>query len=480
MTTGLPPLILAANRAPFDVDYHGRPMLASGGLAAALAGLERRRGIHWVACARTRIERALAEGARPDRDPDDSPSLVSYAPVEPQAYEPHYSMVANPVLWLIHHGLTEMLRGEHVGPGFDRAWRSGYRAVNETVARHLARMCVRLPDAHVLIQDYHLHLTGGLLRERVPEAVVHHFLHVPWSEPSAWSVLPAGMVCQILHGLLGVDALGLQTRNDVERFLLSCEMYLGARVDWSSGSVRYGRREVHVSAHPVPLDLLSLRSQNDAPEVAAEALRLSAMRPELLVLRVDRADPTKNIVAGFGAFARMLQEHPELHGRVQFWALLEPSRMEIPLYRDHLLDAQVAAEAVNRRFERPGWRPIWLSLDHGRPTVLAALQQFDCLLVNARRDGMNLVAKEGALINRRNGTIALSTAAGAHHELQGAVVSIEPTDELDTARALHRCLVMPPAERERRALLAADRVGSRSIDTWLSELIGDLEFRERA
>jgi trehalose-6-phosphate synthase len=110
------------------------------------------------------------------------------------------------------------------------------------------------------------------------------------------------------------------------------------------------------------------------------------------------------------------------------------------------------ATAINRRFARRAWRPIWLSPDHARPIVLAALQLFDCLLVNPVRDGMNLVAKEGAPLNRRDGTIVLSTTAGAHREL-----------------------LLPPGERHRRARLVADRAGVRGTEDWVAELLADLE-----
>ena len=468
------PVVLAANRAPFDVDEQGRVSPAPGGLAAALAGLEQRSGRHWVACARTVAERALAEGAVAAWRGDGRSLRISYAPVDPAAYALHYATVANPALWLLHHGLAAALPEDALGPKLHRAWHLGYRPVNSTMASHTAAVCARLARPAVLVQDYHLHLTAALLRGQAPHAALHHFLHVPWPEPTTWDALPAALVRQLLVGLLGSDALAFQTPQDAARFLATCEERLCTRVDWARGAVAHSGRQVSVRAHPMPLDRERLRREAAAPEVAAEATRLAARRPEWLLLRVDRADPTKNVVAGFRAYARFLAEHPELHGRVEFWALVQPSRLDIAMYRDHLMAVEAAAAAVNRQFERPGWQPVWLSLDHHRPTVLAALRQFDCLLVNAARDGMNLVAKEGALLNERDGSIVLSTATGAYNELHGCVLGVDPVDEGATARAIHRSLTLARGERRWRARTAAHRAGARTIDDWLGEMLDDL------
>jgi trehalose 6-phosphate synthase len=114
-------------------------------------------------------------------------------------------------------------------------------------------------------------------------------------------------------------------------------------------------------------------------------------------------------------------------------------------------------------------------VDHGRPTVLAAFQLFDCLLVNPLRDGMDLVAKEGALLNRRAGTLVLSSRAGAYGELRDAVLGVDPCDEAATARALFKALTLDPSERRRRAGMASATARARDMDTWLAEVIDDLD-----
>jgi trehalose 6-phosphate synthase len=475
-------VVLAANRAPVAIDDHGRMKPAPGGLAAALSGVRERMGPRWVACARTPAERSLATAAtsfHASLRPGGPPMEISYVAVDPADYALHYQTVANPVLWLVQHEMAAQLPPGYLSRGLERAW-NGYRAVNQAIADRLAAVCARLDRPAVLVQDYHLYLTPALLKARAPRAAVHHFVHVPWPAPGAWTGLPSHLLEEILHGILASDAVALQTPTDVDQFLATCEAVLSAPVDRARRMVRHEGRDVPIHSHPVVLDAPALRQEAAAPDVAAEMVRLAARRPEMLVVRADRADPTKNIVAGFRAYARMLEEHPELRCRVEFWAFPQPTRLEIPLYRAYLAEIERAADAVNRRFQRPGWRPVWLSIGNQRATVLAALQLFDCLLVNPVRDGMNLVAKEGALLNGRDGTLVLSIRAGAYSELRGAVLAVDPSDETATARALFHALTLDVRERRRRTRLAAAVVAARGTDIWLAELLADLDAAARS
>ena len=144
----------------------------------------------------------------------------------------------------------------------------------------------------------------------------------------------------------------------------------------------------------------------------AEEERLLSWRPEKLILRVDRTDLSKNIVRGFLAYERMLEDHHELHGEVQFWAYLQPSRQDIDDYRAYLGSVLSVAARINRKFSRGGWTPIRVEVDDVMARALAGYRQFDVLLVNPIYDGMNLVAKEGVICNRREGVLVLSENAG--------------------------------------------------------------------
>ena len=151
---------------------------------------------------------------------------------------------------------------------------------------------------------------------------------------------------------------------------------------------------------------------------------------EFTVLRVDRAEPSKNIVRGFHAFGRFLEAHPEFVGRVNFVAILVPSRMDVIEYQSYLDDVSSIAGRINARYANveTSWQPINLIMGENYPRALAAMKWYDVLMVNSIIDGMNLVAKEGCLLNERNGVLILSEGAGAAVQLGDDALMIAPAD----------------------------------------------------
>ncbi|MGI8777052.1 MAG: trehalose-6-phosphate synthase [Acidimicrobiales bacterium] len=177
---------------------------------------------------------------------------------------------------------------------------------------------------------------------------------------------------------------------------------------------------------------------------------LAERRREHLILRVDRADPSKNILRGFKAYDTMLADHPELRGRVTFLALVQPSRGDVEQYVDYLEAIRGAVAQVNDRHGNAEWQPVELSLEGDFDEVVAAYRSFDVLVVNPVADGMNLVAKEAALLNTNDGVLALSENAGAHEELGEFAVTLYPFDTQQQADAMFAALTMDPQQRRDR------------------------------
>jgi trehalose 6-phosphate synthase len=198
-------------------------------------------------------------------------------------------------------------------------------------------------------------------------------------------------------------------------------------------------------------------------------------RPPQLVLRVDRTDPSKNIVRGFYAFALLLERHPELHGQVGMIALLAPSRQNIPEYAEYAREVEAAARDVNDRFGRDGWQPVELDVADDFLRSIAGYKQFDVLFVNPVFDGLNLVAKEAFLVNERDGVLVLSENAGAHEELADWALTVNPLDVSGQAEALYAALTLEPAERRRRAEAIRAHVRRHDIREWIDAQLADLD-----
>jgi len=313
-----------------------------------------------------------------------------------------------------------------------------------------------------------------MLRKAMPDAIIQFFLHVPWATPQYWKVLPKDMRDAILEGLLGCDIVGFQSSLDVRNFLLTCEENLGLQVDERERAVVAGGRIVYARHYPISVDVASTTRLAASRAVKRQEEAIATWRPLRLIARIDRTDPSKNIVRGFIAYEKLLRYHPDLRGQVQFWAFLQPSRQDVAAYSRYLRNIRQTAGRINSEFGSPEWQPIRLEIAESERKAIAAMKNFDVLLVNPVYDGLNLVAKEGALVNAKDGVIVLSENAGAHEELREHVLSVNPFDVEATAAAMYTGLTMPVEDRHRLNEGARGVVRTNDIARWISNQVQDL------
>src|ERR1700694_2766839 len=437
--------LVVANRAPHEPRPEGGFTRGAGGVITALLTFAEVAGADWVACARNDAERKLIEerGTTWNSPLIRTETRLHYATPTPEQYEQHYSVISNPVLWFIQHYLWDLAHQPLINGRIHKAWRDGYIQVNKQVAQKVVDVGRQRPDRPlVLVHDYQLYLVPELVREQLPGAIIQHFIHIPWPTPQYWKVLPREMRDAILRGLLGCDIVGFQSSLDVRNFLMTCEENAGLQVDTKERAVLLDGRIVYARHYPISTEVSSTTRLAFSHGVMVEERKLRDWRPKYLIARVDRTDPSKNIVRGFLAYEKLLSHHPELRGEVQFWAFLQPSRQDVTVYRNYLRRVRQVAMRINSQYAGQGWMPIRLEFGENVRKAMAALRNFDVLLVNPVYDGLNLVVKEGALVNRSEGVIVLSENAGAHEELQPHVLSINPFDIEATAQAMHDGLMM--------------------------------------
>ena len=482
MTTTRRKLLVVVNRAPvtYQRDTAGRRVArrGGGGVVTALGGLLEHHDVTWVASAMSEEDRAVAAehgGSFGEETADGAAYRLRLVAHDPAAYDRFYSELANPTLWFLQHYLWGLGSAPDFGPSLHEAWADGYVPVNEAFAAATLEELDRVPDAAVLFHDYHLYLAPRLVREARPGVVTSHFVHIPWPEPDYWHALPPELRVAVHEGLLANDVVGFHTDRWRRAFLLAAERLVGARVDRGAGTVEHRGHTTQVVARPISVDPAQFDRLREDPAVLEREGALAARRPEMLVLRVDRTDPSKNIVRGFRAFALLLERHPELHGRVGMVALLAPSRQEIPQYAEYAAEVQAAAREVNERFGRDGWQPVELDVADDFPRSVAGYKQFDVLLANPVFDGLNLVAKEAFLVNDRDGVLVLSENAGVHEELGEWALTVNPVDVSGQADALYTALTLEPAERRRRAAAIREHVRTHDIRKWIEAQLDDLD-----
>jgi trehalose 6-phosphate synthase len=487
--TGRRKLIVVSNRGPvvYDQGEDGQRVTrrGGGGLVTALRSLVEHHDVTWVASAMSDEDRAVAEEA--DGQPidevarGDAPYRLRLVAHDPTAYDWYYNVVANPMLWFIQHYLWGLASAPDVDHGLHHAWSEGYVAVNQGFADAVVAELEREPDAAVFFHDYHLYVAPALVRRRVPDALLSHFVHVPWPMPDYWRVLPEPIRRSIHEGLLANDVISFHTARWRHSFQRSCVDILGVEPDRATFEIPFEGRVARLRARPISVDPGEFDELAESEEILAAEAGIEDSRPEFLVLRVDRTDPSKNVVRGFRAYELYLDAHPEMHERVQMLALLDPSRQDIPEYAEYLGAVQRAARAVNDRFQREGWVPLDVQIQDNFVQAVAAYKQFDVLLVNAIFDGMNLVAKEAPLVNARDGVLVLSENTGAHDELGEWALTVNPFDVAGQAEAIHEALTMAAGERRRRREAIVAHVREHDIGRWIEAQLDDLdEARGRA
>ena len=449
-----------------------------GGVVTALGGLLAHHDVTWVASAMTEEDRAVAaehDGSFVEETADGAAYWLRLVSHEPAAYDRFYKVLANPTLWFLQHYLWGLGSAPDFGPELHEAWSAGYVPVNEAFAAAALEELDREPQAAVLFHDYHLYLAPRLVRAARPDVVTSHFVHIPWPEPDYWHALPKELRSAVHEGLLSNDLVGFHTERWRRAFLLSAERLLGAQVDRRAGTIDHRGRRTRVAAHPIGVDAAEFDRLREDPAVLERGVALAARRPEQLVLRVDRIDPSKNVVRGFRAFALLLERHPELHGHVGMAALLSPSRQDIEQYAEYAAEVEQAARDVNERFGRDGWQPVDLDVADDFPRSVAGYKQFDVLLVNPVFDGLNLVAKEAFLLNECDGVLVLSENAGVHEELGEWALTVNPLDVSGQADALYAALMLDPAERRRRADEIRAHVRTHDIREWIEAQLIELD-----
>jgi trehalose 6-phosphate synthase len=447
-----PRLVLASDRGPVTaVSVAGRRVLTrrSGSVTALLDSAARAldADVSWYAPSASADDDS-ADRERLSREFTRERGYVfEPVPVASDVYDRYYYDAGVRMLWLAHHDLwSEVPTQGTTAPG-DAEFFAGYDAVNRMIA---AAMATGQPadDAMVFFHDYQLSTGAWHLRGARPSVPIGHFLHTPFATPESLGRLPAAVVRHLLTAMLAADLLVFQRAAWARRFAACCEYFLGTPVDRSNGSVRYAGGTTWVRCHPVRIDARQVTAVAGASGTQEWISRLRDESGRLTIVRVDRLDPSKNILRGFAALDQLLTDGQISADEVRFLAFLVPSRPHVREFKAYAREVRAAVASVEARF--PGVISLFLGEDLHR--AMAALSSYDVLLVNALCDGMNLIGQEGPLLNRRNGALILSRGAGCSDVVRdGPIFLDDPLDVPETAAALLSALRLSPAERARRA-----------------------------
>jgi trehalose 6-phosphate synthase len=482
-------LIIATNRGPVEYyqsqDQNLKSRRGAGGMITALIDAGSRMEVTWVAMAMTEGDRiAFREAQKNNNGLLPSPIRgqkmeLRYVAIPKTAYRKYYEQISNRLLWFLQHYMYDPREDSINNEKIQDAWKNGYYTANQAIADAVNVEIERQDSIPVvMLHDYHLYLAPAMIRQRHPTIAMQQFIHIPWPDVRCWHFLPSNIAQAIYTGLVGNDIIGFQTERDARNFLEGARTLLdGAVVDFEEGAVWWQGHRTQARAYPISISVTEERRivQSKSGKRAAE--KILPLLGEKTIMRVDRIEPTKNILKGFQAYAKMLDEHPELLGKVKFIAFLVPSRQSLPEYKRYNADALKIIDEINSKYGTADWEPVHaFTRDNDRTRALAAMSFYDVLLVNPIIDGMNLVAKEGPVVNECNGVLVLSRTAGAFQQLGKAAIPTSPTDVAETAEALYKALMLPADERRIKATLARQIVERNDLNVWLSRQINDINY----
>jgi trehalose 6-phosphate synthase len=471
-------IIVISNREPY---IHNRTpsgvslQIPASGLVAALEPIMRACGGTWIAHGSGTADREVVDARDRIRVPPEAPAYaLRRVWLSDEEQDGYYYGLANEGLWPLCHIAF-------VRPTFRQSDWDQYRAVNARFAQAVVDEATRA-NPIVMVQDYHFALLPKMIRERLPDATIITFWHIPWPNSESFGICPWKE--DIIAGLLGSTVLGFHTQYHCNNFIDTVDAFIESRIDREHASITVAGHETMVRPYPISIEWppAGLVGQKPVAECrAAVRTRLGLPDPVRHAVGIERFDYTKGILDRMRSVDHLLTTHPEWKGRFVFVQVAAPTRSKLSTYAGLQTEAQALAGEINARHADARHPPIVLLIQHAEPEqVFELFRASDVCIVSSLHDGMNLVAKEFvAARDDERGVLILSSFAGASRELPEALI-VNPYDTQAMSQALARALLMPEPEQRARMQAMRDTVRVRNVHRWAGQMLLDAaQLRKR-
>jgi trehalose 6-phosphate synthase len=496
---GEAPIVIASNRGPIRFQNENlKPVVGSGGLVTAIRGISRHTELTWISSCMSKGDRKKArkeknasflvknKGRKKPEDNFPETFRLRLLSFDKDMYNDYYNKISNQILWLYQHYLFDITRTPVFTSETWDAW-DNYKKVNKLFAQAIlnevkeSRKRTKLSKHLVMIQDYHLYLVAKYIRKLsngAPDLILQQFIHIPWpGGPQYWHMMPAQIRNEILEGLVSNDIVGFQTQQFATNFIRTCQVYLKhSEVVKNEMSIDLNHRSTYIKQYPIGIDCEELLRLYSNKEVVRNTNNLLEYKGKSkIIVMIQRAEPSKNVLRGLKAFSALLSKYPNCRKKIKILIHLIPSRLKNPEYQKYLEEIMAKAGWINAQYSTSDWEPVRIYIGDNYPRALACLRIYDVLLCNVISDGMNLVAKEGPILNDFTGVVVLSETAGSHEQLENGVITISPFDIYGTSEAIYKALNMNEVEREKRQIKLKQNILEEDLIDWFKRQLEDIE-----
>ncbi len=472
-------VIVVSNREPYIhnlVDGKTVLLRPASGVVTALEPIVRACKGTWIAHGSGSADKLTVDAndrlAVPPENPEYQLRRVWLSKEQEEGY---YYGLANEGLWPLCH-IT------FVRPSFSESDWQAYKEVNALFADVVVQES-KTKNPVVLIQDYHFALLPRLIREKLPEATIITFWHIPWPNPEVFSICPWRE--EILYGLLGSSIIGFHTQFHCQNFMDSADRFLESHINREQAIITAKEHATLIRSYPISIAWPPEGMDKVAPSDACRraVFERFGLGPDVrLGVGIERFDYTKGIVDRFLAVRAFLKAYPEWIGRFCFIQAAAPTRSQLASYQNVQRETLEMAAAINKEFGDETYKPIILLNRHHEPQeVFELFRAADFCIVSSLHDGMNLVAKEFAAAREdEKGVLILSSFAGASKELSEALI-VNPYDAGGMAQAIFRALNMPDEEQTERMKLLREMIRDNNVFYWAARILLDAaHLRKRA
>ena len=386
--------------------------------------------------------------------------------IDKEVYDAYYNGFSNSTLWPLFHYFPSLVE-------YKKEYWEAYVKANDAFVEKI--LSVYQEGDVIWVHDYQLMLLPQMIRDRLPEASIGFFLHIPFPSYEIFRLLPTGWKKDLLKGLLGADLIGFHTHDYVQHFIQSAKMILS--VENQFNTVHYQSRIIKADLFPIGIDYQKFREQitNDLVANISTSLEQRFFN-QRIIFSVDRLDYTKGLSYRLQGFEEFLERYPEWREKVVFILNVVPSREYIPAYAERRKEIEERVSAINGKYSTLQWQPLIYRYNHLDFDELCALyQSADVALITPLRDGMNLVAKEYIASCIDKGVLVLSELTGAASELNEALL-VNPSDSGEVADAIATALNMPIQEQRTRLSYMQKRLSEYNVEKWINDFLGTLEL----